>query len=168
MNKRQRETEKASAAMVARERSAVLKLLQELGYGVRAKNLTAPVLKAFAERNLKTLYPNSHTLAHKTSDDIYSTLKGLYRQSNLLAWNIATNRVNSKVPLTKTVGSYSRYLTEEDTQNDEMDDVFDAPSPQNNTKSTSTTSRWGPQHFISRPPLTDDEDEMEDTDEDEE
>ena len=165
MNKQQRETEKSSAVVVARERAAVLKLLQELGYGLKAKTLTGLVLTKFGERNVRRLFPNSHTIVHKTPEDIYSTFKGLYRHTNVLTWSMAMNKPN-KEPYTKTVASFTRYLSTEDTRNAATnDDEDDAPRQATHTTTTQMT-RWGA-HFISRPP-TDDEDQREDTEEDEE
>ena len=158
--------EKTSAAMVNRERAAVMKVLQELGYGVNAKTLTAQVLTKFGERNVPQLFPGSYTLGHKKHEEIYATFKGLYSQKSEINWNMATNRLGSKAPLTKTVASYTRYLTAEDTQNDGTDDEPNATSQQTNNKASTPMSRWG-QHYISRPP-TDDEDEGGDTEGDEE
>ena len=165
MAKHQKEMEKASASAVARERAAVLKLLQELGFGSGAKTLTAAVLMKFGERNVSKLYPGTYVLGKKTHGDVYATFKGLYAQKNEINWNMATNRPNSKNPITKTVLGFKRYLADEDTRNDPIDDEDDVPSRAAQTTTTTTTSMWGG-HRISYPPPSDD-DQGEDTEDDE-
>ena len=151
--------------MVVREKTAILKVLQDLGYGFKATTLTSAVLTKFGERNFSTLFPGSFILGNKNYDDIYAAFKGLYTHKKEISWNMDTNRDKSKAPITKTVASYKRYLTAEDTQIDGTDDEDDdAPRPATQT-TTSTMSRWG-QHYVSAPLPSDDE-EGEDTEDDE-
>lgn len=156
MNKRQREIEKSSSEALHRERTAVLKVLQELGYGEKAKSLTNAILMKFGERNVAKLFPNSHTVRHKSADDIYSALKGLYSHNTVVTWNMATSKPN-KMPFTKSVASYTRYMTTVDEADAETNDNA-IETPQNER---APMMQWG-RFLISAPPEEDEEDATED------
>jgi len=167
MSKRQKEMEKTSATVLAAEKAAVLKVLQELDYGPKATTLTSAVLMKFGERNAQTLFPGSMVLGKKSYGDVYAAFKGLYTLKSEISWNTANNRVNSRAAaITKTVGSYTRYLSPEQSRHDEADTEDDEPPLTSQTTTKTPMTRWG-KHYVMAPAESDEDEDGSDTQDDE-